>query len=252
MNDFLQENKRISVLILIILFLLLALFYFFFILPKKDEIGTKEQNIQQLKTEIRTMEAKLGELEEGGGENTNRLERKIPLSRSLDELLLHLEEVEMVSGSRIEGIYFTDYDGEMMDLEAFNKEETEAGNVETDEEEIQNTDVEPEDGDAKTDQGQKTEIEVTETELAGALPENVRYITLVLSVQAPDFKHFKTFLKEVEKLERITNVDTLTFAQPVEPVQSGRKTDNTILTSEIQLTTFYFDPEYEPLPEEVE
>lgn len=45
----------------------------------------------------------------------------MPLSRQLDELILSLQEIEMISGSQIASINFNNYDGELTEAEGTNE-----------------------------------------------------------------------------------------------------------------------------------
>ena len=63
----------------------------------------------------------------------------------------------------------------------------------------------------------KTREKQTESPLsdvAESLPMNVKLMTVNLKVVSPNFEQFERFLHEVEKLERITRVETLSFRQP--------------------------------------
>jgi hypothetical protein len=52
------------------------------------------------------------------------------------------------------------------------------------------------------------------SDVAEILPMNVKLMTVNLKVVLPNFEQFERFLHEVENLERITRVETLSFRQP--------------------------------------
>lgn len=78
------------------------------------------------------------------------------------------------------------------------------------------------------------------SDVADRLPENVRLITLQLDVISPNFERSQKFLKELEKLERLVRVDSLSFSKPGEmELLEADETDIPINMS-VTLTTFYY------------
>lgn len=233
MNDFIQERKSLVTLFMVILFLLLGLVYFYLVKPLKDESNAAKANVNQLETDVQILEAEIAKSQNEKSqfeENQFFHERKMPLDRSIDELILSLQEIEMVSESRIEDITFNNYDSSL----------TEADQV------IEN-EVEETDESAETDEeGTAEDIDTTEppiSDVVEELPDNIKLITVNLSVVSPNFKQFEAFLQEVEKLERITRVDTLSFSKPgeAELLDSETDEDDAMITTNVQITTFYYD-----------
>lgn len=264
MSDFFQEKRKIVLFIGIILFLLLGLLYFYLIMPLKDDANAAEQNVKQLETEVKTLENRVNQNETDQPENTAKLEKKMPLSRQLDELILSLQEIEMVSGSQIASINFNNYDGGLTEADGTNENnESTDGTDEataddtnnnneatdgTDEATTNETDENQSDEQATEDKnsddnGSDTndENEQATNETVTNLPTNVKLITINLSVASPDFEHFQLFLQELEKLERITRVDTLTFTKPAERELLYEKDGSQAVTADVQITTFYYN-----------
>lgn len=264
MSDFFQEKRKIVLFIGIILFLLLGLLYFYLIMPLKDDANAAEQNVKQLETEVKALENRLNQNETDQPKNTAKLEKKMPLSRQLDELILSLQEIEMVSGSQIASINFNNYDGGLTEADGTNENnESTDGTDEATADDTNNndelTDSTDDPGTNKTDKNQSDE-QVTEdknsedngsdtndeneqatNETVTNLPTNVKLITINLSVASPDFEHFQLFLQELEKLERITRVDTLTFTKPAERELLYEKDGSQAVTADVQITTFYYN-----------
>ncbi|MEL3958029.1 hypothetical protein NST17_12605 [Caldifermentibacillus hisashii] len=264
MSDFFQEKRKIILFIGIILFLLLGLLYFYLIMPLKDDANAAEQNVKQLETEVKALENRLNQNETDQPENTAKLEKKMPLSRQLDELILSLQEIEMVSGSQIASINFNNYDGGLTEADGTNEnnESTEGTDEATaddtnnndeltdskDDPTMNETDENQSDEQATEDKknednGSDTndENEQATNETVTNLPTNVKLITINLSVTSPDFEHFQLFLQELEKLERITRVDTLTFTKPAERELLYEKDGSQAVTADVQITTFYYN-----------
>ena len=264
MSDFFQEKRKIVLFIGIILFLLLGLLYFYLIMPLKDDANAAEQNVKQLETEVKTLENRVNQNETDQPENTAKLEKKMPLSRQLDELILSLQEIEMVSGSQIASINFNNYDGGLTEAVGTNENnESTDGTDEataddtnnnneatdgTDEATTNETDENQSDEQATEDKNSEDngsdtndENEQATNETVTNLPTNVKLITINLSVASPDFEHFQLFLQELEKLERITRVDTLTFTKPAERELLYEKDGSQAVTADVQITTFYYN-----------
>lgn len=168
----------------------------------------------------------------------------MPLSRQLDELILSLQEIEMVSGSQIASINFNNYDGGLTEADGtYNNNETTDGTDEATADDTNNNDELTDSKDDptmnETDENQSDEQATNET--VTNLPTNVKLITINLSVTSPDFEHFQLFLQELEKLERITRVDTLTFTKPAERELLYEKDGSQAVTADVQITTFYYN-----------
>ncbi|MCM3053986.1 MULTISPECIES: hypothetical protein [Bacillaceae] len=265
MSDFFQEKRKIVLFIGIILFLLLGLLYFYLIMPLKDDANAAEQNVKQLETEVEALENRVNQNETDQPENTAKLEKKMPLSRQLDELILSLQEIEMVSGSQIASINFNNYDGGLTEADGTNEnnESTEGTDEataddtnnndeltdstddptmnETDENQSDEQATEDNENSEDNESDTNDESEQATDETVTNLPTNVKLITINLSVASPDFEHFQLFLQELEKLERITRVDTLTFTKPAERELLYEKDGNQAVTADVQITTFYYN-----------
>jgi cobalamin biosynthesis protein CobT len=170
----------------------------------------------------------------------------------------------MVSGSQIASINFNNYDGGLTEADGTNENnESTDGTDEataddtnnnneatdgTDEATTNETDENQSDEQATEDKnsddnGSDTndENEQATDETVTNLPTNVKLITINLSVASPDFEHFQLFLQELEKLERITRVDTLTFTKPAERELLYEKDGSQAVTADVQITTFYYN-----------
>ncbi|MGR6118651.1 hypothetical protein ACTHHL_19760 [Aeribacillus composti] len=243
MSDFLQERKIFFYCLIVLLFLLIGVVYMYTVKPLKDDVALAQLDANQLEVEMKQLEAQLNKSKTDKEENTAQLEKKMPLSRNMDQLLLDLQEAEYVSGSQIQNISFQDEqtlsESELLSEENNktdtneNKEQNKSAEMEsaTNQSENENTDAP-----SNQSENQSASNETSEKEKY----KNVKLITFNLSVVSPDFKHFLQFLQEIEKLERITRVDVLSFTKPGEKELLEDETNQTI-TMEIQLTTFYFD-----------
>lgn len=127
MNNLLEDKKNL-VLLGIILFLLLALLYFYWVKPVKDEVAASKQEVERLEQTIDQLTAEITAEEkktEVDGDSY-QLIKKLPLSRQVDEFLLSLLEIEIVSQSQIESIAFNNYEGELSDSDRIDGGESES------------------------------------------------------------------------------------------------------------------------------
>lgn len=224
------EDKKHLILLAIILFLLLALLYFYWVRPVKEEVATTLQQVEQLETTIEQLEEGLeypGETADFDSE-VYQLTKKLPLNRQLDEFLLSLQEIEIISRSHIEYIFFNNYEGALSEEDQMEQEESSGENEELLDE----------------DMGESGEVEGHEeppvSEVVRQLPENVRLITLQLDVVSPNFEQSQIFLQELEKLERLVRVDSLSFDKPGERELLEAEEEEIPIYMSVTITTFYF------------
>lgn len=216
MNSLFQE-KRGSILMLIVLFfILLGTLYFVFVRPQSEQLKSILQAKEMLQTDVNVLEKKIDNLSNEPNIDMKVLEEKMPLAPELDALLLSFQELEQVTGSRINEIDFA-YDGELPEVEL--EEESES--------------TEANDGESE----EKKEERMIDINLD---MEELGLVTAELTVLSPDYDHFLHFVKEVEKQERVTRVDQLEFTKPGERELNFTKDPDETVEYKVQVTTFYF------------
>ncbi|RKQ18031.1 potassium transporter [Ureibacillus endophyticus] len=216
-------NKNSS-LLLVIAFVAAVLFafYYYVVLPKKEELNSTQNTISSTRTEIRSMQEQIANLENEQAIETNifSLRKRLPQSREIDQLLLNIEEIEYVSGTRVLNINFNNYDS--LVSESMKQEQTAPE---------ENTDGEEEEGEEK-------ETPISSIDIS-TLPSELKLITFVLDVEAPDYNSLLTFIEEIENLERIMHIDALNFELPGE--ESVIQNEEETVTVSVQVTTFYHE-----------
>lgn len=238
MNELVSNKKNAVILIGLVIVLLLFALYYFLLSPLKSERETKEVSVKVLEGEVKALREEYNtfQLEADSDDNVFKMKAKIPLERELDELLLSLEEVELLSDSKIESIEFNNYDGiiDETQLAQYPIEEVEE-NTETGEEES---------GEA-TDQADA--IEASEENLEEppispvadtALPGNLKLITFNVSVLTKNYDQLVLLIEEIENMERVVRVDQIIMDAPGEEdlLNEELPTDT---SATIQLTTFF-------------
>ncbi|WP_391202195.1 type 4a pilus biogenesis protein PilO [Psychrobacillus sp. L4] len=228
MNDLVSNKKTGFFLIIALLVVVLGAIYYYFVYPLNEEKNSREIGISNVRNEIAVLQTQLVPpvIETDVMENSFALQKKVPATRALEELIRSIEQVELISESKIESINFNNYDESVA--------ESTLVPIKTEE-------------NAHTDATETTEenmaIETPVSPVANiVLPAQLKLITLNISVLTKDYEHLNSFMKELENLERIVRVDQIKFSVPGEEQQTEMESEETI-SAEIQLTTFYYDGE---------
>lgn len=228
MNNLFEENRQSFFLLVGLLFILLAVIYFLFFKPLVDERKLAETEVVELRNDIASLQKQVDQLDEGEQVididlETKRLEKHMPSQPELKEFLLTLQEIELVSDGKIIDYTFS-YDGSIPERQSITEENEE-------DEEENNTMIE--------EQNQDEETTETPSIHLPEMPENVRIVTVSMELFSPDYEHLQTFLKEIEKQERIMMISGLQFTQPGE--LELLETEDETITASIDVTTFYYE-----------
>ena len=222
MNE-LVSNKRTALLLIVALVLLvLGAIYYYVIYPLQSERSAKENNVEMLQAEVSVLSEQYQSAQEGDSptENAFLLESQVPITRDLDELIRSIEEVELVSDSRIESIKFNNYDENVA-------ESTLAPDVTEETESIEN-------------QVQSEEVAPVSPVAETVLPNKLKLITFEVSIQSKSYEQLVLFVEEMEKMSRIMRIDQVELTAPGEE-EIVDKTYEEALAATIQITTFYYD-----------
>ncbi|MFY0516671.1 hypothetical protein ACOMCU_02385 [Lysinibacillus sp. UGB7] len=220
-----SKNSSILLLVALTVALLFALYYYL-LLPKLDEVESKRSSVEQLQQQIAGIEGQLTKLDEAQGElatNILTMRRKVPETRAIEKIILDMAEVEEVTGTRVESLNFNNYDTAVAQSEVTEPNMLEKAEAEVDGEQTE------------TNENLPVSSIVKET-----LPNELKLVTFSLEVTALDFHALESFLKEIEKLERVMKIDTMSFTLPGEQDQLEKDADLT-LQATVQVTTFYYD-----------
>ena len=233
MNDYFQENKR-SLFLLTGLFLLLVIVLYFLLLrPLMVDLSSKEKEIRSVKDDIQQLEKELDYFDLDSVEvdvEKRLMEKKIPTEKELDEYILSLQQLEVITGSKMEHIEFL-YDSNLEEIE---------GEENRLEEESTNTDDENE-NESDDDNTEEDQEEITtEPEIFHEKPEDLQVMTVKLIAASPDFDEFIKLLKVIENEERISIVSKLHFLKPSEQDIYFTEDPTKAVFFEAELTTFYY------------
>lgn len=233
MNDLFQEKKILFLIIVGLLFVLLLVVYMAVFRPLATQVAAKETDKQTIQQEISQNEQKLVEAEKQDPEiDTMSMKRQLPPAKELDELLLTLEKISQISSSRIENMEFS-YDQPLADLEREEEDEDQ-----DDIEEAREAPSEEEETTATENDGEKEGLDAAQ-QVMETVTNSVHTVQLRVQIFSPDYKQFKQFLKEVEKLERLTIVHAIEMKQPGEIERNQVENPDETVECIVELMTFY-------------
>ncbi|CAG9619505.1 pilus assembly protein PilO [Sutcliffiella rhizosphaerae] len=213
------ERKHYLILASCVLIMVLGIttFYFLFYQPQELRVGQLQQEIVIEQRLIQALEEQ-SQLQASTGGNTVELQRKIPVTPFVEQLILELDKAEVLSDSRIINMTFGD---ETFTPATSTLDDYENGNSDETEENVE---------------------EVT------YLPEGLKKITVNLSVESETYEDLTSFLSSLENLTRVTQIESVTFTGQPEITSTEQELDT--LTYSVTMSAFYY-PELEDLLEDL-
>ena len=220
---------------------LLFAVYYYVVKPKQDEEQAINSEMTNIKTEITALEQTIAahhsQLSQSST-NEFALRKKVPANREIDALILSIEEIEYLTGSRIQSIDFNNYDALVSSSglqDPMAGSETEEGQA-------------TEDGSEPVEQTESNETEATDvpeelpvsTIAVESLPPSLKLVTFNINVSSPNDVSLLQFIKEIEMKDRVMRIDIIDFALPGEEEQFTEDTSE-VVTANIQITTFYYE-----------
>ena len=223
-----SKNTTILLVIALAMALLFAVYYYV-VKPKQDDAESVSREVTTLKAEISSLEENLVTFREQQSQtniNEFALRKKVPATRAIDTLILSMEEIEYVTGSRILSMDFNNYD------EQVSTSGLEDPNAITETKELETTE--------ETQNNEQSEALPVSTIAVENLPPSLKLITFNINVMSPNNENLQQFIKEVEKIERVMHIDTIDFSLPVEEnIFLEDATD--VVFADVQVTTFYYE-----------
>ncbi|MEK5147578.1 hypothetical protein MKX53_11120 [Psychrobacillus sp. FSL K6-4615] len=234
MNDLVNDKKTAYILIATLVIVLLGAVYYFIIQPLKSEKVSKELNVEVLQGEVASLKEEYSstQLNNNMTENAFYLKTQVPLTRELNELIRSMEEIELISDSKIISVEFNNYDGTLEDSQLL--PEIPEGDIETQSGSETTGETIEEDTDEMSEEPPVSPVSEV------GLPENLKLITFNISILAKNYDQLVLFVEEIENLQRIYRVDQITLSAPGEDQLLDKEALDD-LEATIQLTTFYHE-----------
>ena len=234
------SNKNSTILLLTALFAaILFAVYYYVLTPKLDEVAAKESTLNSLNQEITSLQeqiALIDETQQSSISTSLTLRKKVPQTREIEKILLDLAEIEAVTGTLVESIQFTNYDTQVVESSV-----TDPNAPVVDQEATQETSATEESSveDQLTTDGQ-TDTSFVSTIAKESLPAQLKLVTFSFNIVALDMEAVQNFLQEIEQLDRVMKIDTLSISSPGEEEQLQEDADPTVKAT-VQVTTFYYE-----------
>lgn len=110
MTSLTKRQKEMALIVLAVVFLLALSAYSYFIVfaPSKDSLAQAEQTLTSEREVVMALETQLKEVPEGERISTSELQEKVAIEPLADLIVLQIEQAELISGTRVMNIAFTE------------------------------------------------------------------------------------------------------------------------------------------------
>lgn len=230
-----SKNSGILLITALVAAILFAVYYYV-LTPKLDEVEVKETALSTLRQDIDNLQQQLDQAAQSQQMSVSNelvLRKKVPPMRAIEKVLSDVEEIEEITGTRIESISFNNYDSLVSDSTI---QDVNAPQEEAEQPPAETTD------DAPTEEQEETETLPVSTIAKESLPPALKLVTFEIQILALDMKSLHNYLEEIEKLERIMKIDTVSIKLPGEEDVLQEDADPTV-NATVQITTFYYEGE---------
>lgn len=233
------HKKHLIVLLAAALLLGLLYFgaYFLFLKPVKQEISTLETSKNMLNAQVAALEENPS-TETKAPVHSVELQRKVPVSPMVEQIVLDLERAETISNSKIESITFAESENALLPPPAEpEKTQPEAADNETPVGQTESPEV-PDSAETAPVQPENAQAAAPAAELPAA-PEGLKRILITLEVTSGNYFDMEAFIAELETQQRVAKVDLLTFNGAKELTSLDQEAEP--LKYSLQVSAFYMD-----------
>mgnify|MGYP003470573630 CR=1 FL=1 len=247
MNSISSSKNGTLLLVIALAMALLFAVYYYVVKPKQDEELAIHSEMSNLQTEVSTLEETIAthhsQLSQSST-NEFALRKKVPANREIDALILSIEEIEYLTGSRVQSIDFNNYDALVSSSglqDPMASPETEEGQViEDGSEPVEPTESEATETPEQTEGADVPEELPVSTIAVESLPPSLKLVTFNINVASPNDVSLLQFIEEIEKKDRVMRIDLIDYALPGEEDQFT-EVSSEVVTANIQVTTFYYE-----------
>jgi type IV pilus assembly protein PilO len=217
-----KNEKKILLFGLLVITLIFVFVYFQYLQPLKTTFQNKENQFHSAQQSYQAILSQQTEDTDAVVENSQFLQRRLPVEPLLNQFILDLEKAETMSNSLILNMGFGEQEKD---------EETESTALFGLEE-----------------QSESTNSEVTTD---NALPTGINKISVTLSIQSQSYFDLEKFIETIENSDRIVTVESINFSGASE-VTSIDQVGQSIQPLNYQvLLTLYYMPGLEDLQNEL-
>ena len=241
MNSVTSSRNSTILLLTALLAAILFAVYYYVLTPKLDEVKVKESTISSLNQQITSLQEQLtvlDEMQQTSISNKLVLRNKVPQSKEINKILLKIAEIEAVTGTLVDSIRFSNYDTTVINSTIQDPSAPvvdSEGTQETAELDELTTTIQ-----SASDTASDTPS--VSTIAKDSLPAQLKLVTFSFEIVATNQQDLLTFIQEVEEIERVMKIDTVSLTSPGEEEQLQEDAEPTYKAS-IQVTTFYYEGE---------
>lgn len=211
--------------------------YYLFIKPVKAEISKLENSRDMYLSQI-GISGENPSTETKAPVHSVELQRKVPVSPMVEQLVLDLEKAETVSNSKIESVTFAESEDAFLppaEPEAVQSDTPADGAENSEAPADQSGNTQSESADAPPAQP----VSAQETAALPAAPEGLKRILISLEVTSSHYFDMEAFISELENQQRVAKVDLLTFNGVKELTSLNQEGEP--LKYSLQVSAFYMD-----------
>ena len=191
--------------------ILFAGVYFLYLQPLKADLEHKQTEFHQETQLLTVIENQMQSIKTDTFENTETLQQQIPVKPLVEQLLLDIEKAEIVSGSFVSEMEFSD--GEITEEANDNSEEVDTSSAET-----------------ETEPGEEAKSSII-------LPSGMKKTSATLKVQSPTYFDMEKFIATLESQSRIIVIEEIDITGPDELVSSDQ--EKQLIYFEITISAFF-------------
>lgn len=207
-----KKEKKVLLFGTVLILLLLLLLYLNFIQPLLSEVQSKTKQLESNQQLYQSILSQKTVEEDTVVENSQYLQKRLPVQPLTNQFILDLEKAETISNSLIL----------QMNFESGKTEEnTTAGDVSLTEQ--------PE--------GATSQASTPEGESPIPLPTGIEKLKVNLVIQSKSYFGLETFLETIENLDRIVTIESISFSG--NPEITSLEQANQTLTYQVSLSLYY-------------
>jgi type IV pilus assembly protein PilO len=200
-----------------------------------NELKSKQAELKMANQQLTIIENKLSNITVETANSTMKLQKHIPVKRSVEQLMLEIEKAEVISNVQISTIAMGS---------AGSDESIEAARQESNETQTQANENEP-----NTTETASTSVLDEETEKqAVVLPSGIKKTPFTISGEAKNYFELEKFLESLQGLQRKITLDNLSFKGLNEVTDNEQEMEK--ISFDLSISAFYF-PKLEDLRKEL-
>ncbi|NMD70544.1 hypothetical protein HHO41_09590 [Bacillus sp. DNRA2] len=248
------SKRETLILVLTLLLTIASIFalYYLYLEPKYKNIDTQTASLKTEKELLASLQKQQQTKSDITAESLAVLQRKVPVKPQQEQLILDLEQAEVISGTKIMSMAFSEGDVAPAPAETQNNTNKDQANA-NDEEKNSNTDdktdqsADNQAADDKTTDDNKNTEEDNNTEKDGEkantyeptpLPGGIKRLMVTLSVESNNYEELKKFMESLESLQRTIVIETISFSGTTE-VTKVEATKDEKLSYNLTLSAFF-------------